>query len=139
MKWLLDLWASLTWGDIAIAAAIFVISFAINALIVGIIIVTLPANYFSSHYRQDFLPNSSWMTRWGMTIGKNLVGVLLVIAGVAMLIGPGQGILTILCGLIMIDIPGKRPLEARLIKRPAILAAANALRAKYRREELVVD
>ena len=26
---------------------------------------------------------------------------------------PGQGLLTILLGLVMMDIPGKRPLEAR--------------------------
>jgi hypothetical protein len=42
-----------------------------------------------------------------------------------MLIGPGQGVLTILIGLIMIDIPGKRPIEAKIIQRPTILAAVN--------------
>jgi hypothetical protein len=41
--------------------------------------------------------------------------------------------------LIMLDIPGKRPLEARIIKRPTILAAINDLRARYNKPPLVMD
>lgn len=112
---------------------------AVSLLIVGVVIVKIPANYFSSHYQQDFMPNAPWLARWGATILKNLVGIALVAAGIVMLIGPGQGILTILIGLMLMDIPGKRPLEARLIQRPAILAAANRLRARYNRPSLDVD
>jgi hypothetical protein len=72
-------------------------------------------------------------------IAKNIAGLLLVIAGIIMLVGPGQGILTILIGLMLMDIPGKRPLEARLIKRPAILAAVNNFRAKYDKPPLIID
>ncbi len=122
-----------------LGAGVFLVSLVINALIVGIVIVKIPANYFSSHYQQDFLPNSSWFTRWGVTIVKNVAGAILVILGIAMLIGPGQGILSILSGLIMMDIPGKRPLEAKIIKRPAILAAANNLRSRYKKEPLLMD
>jgi len=63
-----------------------------------------------------------------------LLGIVLSVPGI-----PGQGILTILLGLIMIDIPGKRPLEARIIKRPTILAAVNKLRSRYGKEPLQVD
>ena len=52
---------------------------------------------------------------------------------------PGQGILTILLGLIMLDIPGKQALEAWIIQQPKVLAAVNRLRAKYNRSPLVVD
>ena len=134
-----EYWASLTWGYIAFAAVIFVASFALSILIVAVVIVKIPANYFSSHYSQDFLPNASWLTRWGATILKNLIGVALVLAGIAMLIGPGQGILTILIGLIMLDIPGKRPLEAKIIGRPGVLAAANKLRERYGKPPLILD
>ncbi len=139
MLWLADFWTSLTLGKILLGAGVFLVSLIINALIVGIVIVKIPANYFSSHYQQDFLPNSSWFTRWGVTIVKNVAGAILVILGIAMLIGPGQGILSILSGLIMMDIPGKRPLEAKIIKRPAILAAANNLRSRYKKEPLLMD
>lgn len=139
MEWLSEFWTSLTLGRMLFGGGVFLASFVVSAFIVAIVIVKIPANYFSSHYQQDFLPNSSWLTRWSVTILKNLVGVVLVLAGIIMLIGPGQGILTILIGLIMIDIPGKRPIEAKIIKRPAILAAANGLRAKYNRPPLVMD
>ena len=138
-EWLGELWASLTWTRILYGTVLFVISMVISLVIVGIVVVRIPENYFSSHYQHDFLPNSSWFTRWGAVVAKNIAGLILVIAGILMLIGPGQGILTILIGLILMDIPGKRPLEARLIKRPIVLAAVNNFRAKYNKPPLVMD
>ena len=138
-EWAASLWESVTLGRVLVGLGFFVVSFAISALIVAAVIIKIPANYFSSHYQEDFLPNSSWLTRWGAVIAKNVVGAILVLAGIVMLIGPGQGILTILIGLVLMDIPGKRPLEARIIKRPTILYGANALRAKFNKEPLVVD
>jgi hypothetical protein len=139
MEWLASIWESLTWTKLLIGAVIFLVSLAINVVIVGVVVVTLPRNYFSSHYSHDFLPDSSWLARWGATIAKNIAGMILLLLGIVMLVGPGQGILTILCGLIMLDIPGKRPFEARLVKRPAVLAAVNRLRARYGRPALAVD
>jgi hypothetical protein len=139
MELLNEFWASLTFWRIIGAAVVFLVTLLASALIVGIVIVKIPENYFSSHYQEDFLPNASWLTRWGVVIGKNVLGVILIIAGIIMLIGPGQGILTILIGLIMVDIPGKRPIEAKIIQRPAILAAVNSLRARYNKPPLVMD
>jgi len=139
IEWLKEYWASLTWGQLVFGAVIFVASFVLSIVAVAVVIVKIPANYFSSHYTQDFLPNSSWLTRWGATIAKNLVGVVLILAGIVMLIGPGQGVLTILIGLIMVDIPGKRPIEAKIIGRPGVLAAANNLRERYGKPPLILD
>lgn len=137
--WAAGVWDSFTLTKFLVGAGIFVVSFAVSLVIVGIVMVKIPENYFSSHYQHDFLPNSSWLTRWGAVVGKNIAGLILVIAGIVMLVGPGQGVLTILIGLILMDIPGKRPLEARLIKRPIILAAVNNFRAKYNKPPLVMD
>ena len=139
MEWTADIWANITLGRVAVGVVLFIISLVGSALIVGVVIVKIPENYFSSHYQADFLPNAPWLTRWGAVIAKNIAGLILVLAGIVMLIGPGQGILTILIGLILMDIPGKRPLEARIIKRPVILSAANDLRARYNRPPLVMD
>lgn len=138
-EWLSGKWAALTWWDVAFYAGLFVGSMVVSFIIVSIIIVKIPANYFSSHYHHDFLPNVSWLTRWGAVILKNVIGLLLVMAGIIMLVGPGQGILTILIGLILMDIPGKRPLEARIIQRPTVLAVVNNLRARYDKPPLVID
>jgi hypothetical protein len=141
MDWLTEFWASLSWNQILLGAGLFVGSLVLSFLSIGIVMVKIPENYFSSHYQQDFMPGSSWYVRWGAVILKNVFGFLLVLLGIVLSLPgiPGQGILTILLGLIMLDIPGKRPLEARIIKRPAILSAINDLRARYNKPPLEMD
>ncbi len=141
MEWLAEFWASLSWFKILFGVGVFVVSLAFSFLCIGVVMVKIPENYFSSHYQQDFMPGSSWVVRWGAVIAKNIFGVFLILLGLILSLPgvPGQGILTILLGLIMIDIPGKRPLEARIIKRPAILSAINDLRARYKKPPLVMD
>ena len=141
MEWLSELWASVTWNKILLGVGLFLLSLAASTLAIAIVMVKIPANYFSSHYSQDFLPNSSWLVRWGAVAAKNIAGVLLILLGILLSLPgvPGQGILTILLGLIMLDIPGKRPLEARIIKRPAVFSTINNLRARWDKPPLVVD
>jgi hypothetical protein len=141
MEWLTEFWASLTWNKILIGVGLFVGSLLLSFVSIGVVMVKIPENYFSSHYQQDFMPDSPWLVRWGAVIAKNIFGFLLVLLGIVLSLPgvPGQGFLTILLGLIMLDIPGKRPLEARIIKRPAILSAINDLRARYNKAPLVMD
>jgi hypothetical protein len=47
-----------------------------------------------------------------------------------MIFTPGQGILSLLLGLTLIDIPGKRTLERKIIQRPSVLRVVNHLRAR---------
>jgi hypothetical protein len=136
-----EFWNSLTWSGIGLGVLLFLVSLGVSFAAIAIVMVKIPAHYFSPHYEQDFLPDSHWTVRWGAVILKNILGVFLILLGIALSLPgvPGQGILTILLGLIMLDIPGKRPLEARIIKRPAVLAAINKLRAKYGKPALVLD
>ena len=136
-----EFWRSLTWGGIGLGVLLFAVSLAVSFAAIAIVMVKIPAHYFSPHYDEDFLPDSHWTVRWGAVILKNILGVFLILLGIVLSLPgvPGQGILTILLGLIMLDIPGKRPLEARIIKRPAVLAAINKLRARYGKPELVLD
>jgi hypothetical protein len=141
MEWLSDIWASLTVGKIAIGVGIFLLSLAFSFGAIAIVMVKIPANYFSSHYVQDFLPGSPWLVRWGAVVAKNLLGIFLIGLGILLSLPgvPGQGFLTILLGLIMMDIPGKRPLEAWIINRPSVLSAVNNFRARYKKPPLVMD
>jgi hypothetical protein len=141
MDWLTRFWDSLTLNQVLLGLGLFLGSLAISFGALAIVMVKIPANYFSSHYVHDFLPGSSWIVRWGAVILKNIFGVFLILLGIVLSLPgvPGQGILTILLGLIMLDIPGKRPLEARIIKRPAVLAAINNLRARYSKPPLLMD
>ncbi|MBK8464655.1 MAG: hypothetical protein IPL32_02385 [Chloracidobacterium sp.] len=140
-NWLADLWASLTLDNVLLGVALFLISFLVSFAAIGVVMVKIPANYFSTHYKQDFLPDSPWLVRWSAVILKNILGLILIALGIVLSLPgvPGQGILTILLGLIMIDIPGKRPIEAKIIQRPTVLAAVNKLRDKYNKPPLQLD
>ena len=139
--WLANFWEKLTLGQIGLFVGLFLLSLGFSFLVICVVMVKIPANYFSSHYQEDFLPNSHWSVRWGAVIAKNLLGVFLVLLGIVLSLPgvPGQGLLTILLGVIMLDIPGKRPIEARIIKRPAIHAAIDNLRARFNKPPLELD
>jgi hypothetical protein len=141
MNWISDFYSTLTWGNVLLGVGLFLVSLTVSTLAVAIVMIKIPENYFSETHSREFLPGSSWHVRWGALILKNILGVFLVLLGIVLSLPgvPGQGILTILLGLIMIDIPGKRPLEARIIKRPTVLNAINALRARYNKPPLVLD
>lgn len=141
MEWLSEFWTSVTWNQILFAVGMFVFSFTVSALAVGIVMVKIPADYFSPNYKPQFMSGKPWIMRWGAVILKNLLGICLIVLGILLSLPgvPGQGILTILLGLIMIDIPGKRPLEAKIIKRPKVLSAVNSLRKRYNKPPLVLE
>ena len=135
----MQFWQSLTWSKIIWGAVFSIITVIISygAIVVGMI--KIPADYFSSSYAKELKSDRHFSVRWTALIVKNIIGFLLIIAGIIMIFTPGPGVPTILLGLIMMDIPGKRPLEARLINRPMVLSAVNDLRAKYKKPPLVMD
>ena len=59
---------------------------------------------------------------------RNLIGLCLLVAGILMLFTPGQGVLTIVLALVLIDFPGKRALVDRAARNPRVMAAANRVR-----------
>jgi hypothetical protein len=71
-------------------------------------------------------------------IVKNLAGVVFIIAGIAMLFIPGQGLLTILIGVLLLNFPGKRSLVLRGIRQPSVLGAVNWMRARSKLPPLVL-
>ncbi len=71
-------------------------------------------------------------------LARNAVGGLIIILGVILSLPgvPGQGLLTVLLGLVLLDGRGKRQLELRLLRRPALKAAIDRLRRRYGRPAL---
>jgi hypothetical protein len=62
------------------------------------------------------------------------LGIVLSLPGV-----PGQGLLTILLGIMIMDFPGKDRLEQKLLSRPSIVNAINRLRARFDKPPLVLN
>jgi hypothetical protein len=66
-----------------------------------------------------------------LRIARNALGVLLVLLGIAMLLLPGQGLITLLVGVLLVDFPGKQRLVQRLLGRPKALKVVNKMREKH--------
>ena len=103
-----------------------------SVVMLPVILVRMPADYF---VREESSP-TLWRQRhpvmwWTLRVLKNICGLLLLLAGAVMLVTPGQGILTILIGVGLIDLPGKRRFELWLVGRPRVLATINWLRQKH--------
>ena len=53
-----------------------------------------------------------------------------------MLVLPGQGVLTIVIGLLLMEFPGKTRLERWLVGRPSVLEFVNRMRTRRGRPPL---
>jgi hypothetical protein len=124
---------ALPWGlKTLLALGVFVLTFVVSLGAVAAVVVRLPANYFREDYMSP-LAEQHPIVRWTGVILKNVLGTLLVLLGLFLSLPgiPGQGLLTILIGVMLLSFPGKRRLERRLVSRPSVLAAINALRAYF--------
>ncbi len=130
-----------TWRNVLLGTLVFVGSFLLNLAIVSIILVKLPADHFSKDKNKKFAAGSHPMLRVLLIIGKNILGVLLVALGVVLSLPgvPGQGLLTILLGIMLLDFPGRDRLEQKLLSRPAIVNTINRLRERFGKPPLKLD
>ena len=122
---------------IGVASAVM---FVLSLLIVPIIIVRIPDDYFRRSQRNV----SPWVKhhpilRYLLISAKNLLGFILLIMGILMLVLPGQGLLTMLLGIALTDFPGKYRLERRIVKIPSVLKSINWIRIKAKHNPLLVD
>ncbi len=125
---------------LSLIAGLTLLLFVAAAILVPVILVRMPADYFLDQRRHE--------GRWRqmhpalvvlIMIARNLVGVLLIIIGIVMLVTPGQGLLTIFVGFMALDFPGKYRLERRLVGWKPVCRSINWLRRKFHREPLQLD
>jgi hypothetical protein len=140
-RMLLDVFGSITWQRVLLGGLLFVVSFAISLAIVSFIVVRIPPDYFHKDRPRELWSDRHPAIRFMGTFAKNALGVVLVVIGILMSIPgvPGQGILTILLGIMLLDFPGKRTLEYKLVTRPQVLNTINRLRHRFGRPSLVLE
>jgi len=98
----------------------------VGAITLSRMLASLPADHFVGDR-----PQTSGALR-------RTVGLLLVAAGIVMLVTPGPGIVSIVVGLLMLDLPVLRPLIVRLLRRRRVAAAVNAARERAGRPPFVL-
>lgn len=106
---------------------------ALIATAVGVpwVVARLPSDYFNRRRRAAWRRSVRHpMFALAVGIGKNLLGSMLLLLGLVMLVTPGQGLLTVLIGLLLLNFPGKYRLERWLVRRPGVLRALNWLRRR---------
>jgi hypothetical protein len=136
-----DFFSSLTWSKVLIGAAIFLVSFLANLGIVSLILVKIPDDHFSKSRKTKFWSGPRPWLHAAKVIGKNIGGILLVALGVVLSLPgvPGQGLLTVLLGIMLLDFPGRHRLEQKLLSKPSILNSINKLRGRFGKKPLELN
>jgi len=111
--------------------------FAGTILAIPFLVVSIPHDYFLHERAAGFGFGARHpLVRFLFLILKNAAGAVCVAAGFVMLFIPGQGLLTIFIGVLLLNFPGKRKLELRLVRHPQIRQAINWIRHRAGKEPL---
>jgi hypothetical protein len=129
-------------GQIVLATLALTVTTALVSLVItAVVLVRLPHDYFACDHPPAMCADRHPFVRYPLIAFKNLFGAFLIFLGIALSLPgvPGQGILTILMGAMLLDFPGKRRVERWLLRRRGVLRGINKLRARYGRPPLVLD
>ena len=132
MNWLASNQEIVVW-----VATISFIAFIASLLMMPWLLVRLPADYFLVNDSASLVTRRSIKQLLVFAL-KNIVGVLLLVLGILMLFLPGPGLLAILIGLVLTNLPGKKRLIAKLLQIPTILVPINRLRESKGRAPFVI-
>ena len=120
-------------------------------VLVSYIITQMDKRYFirkitlNKTSSSSMLINSAHINGWDSSVSyllkfiKIIGGIVLLICGIAMLVLPGQGLLTILIGLSLLPFPGKNKLEQNLLARKSVQSSLNWIRIKANKEPFIFD
>ncbi len=122
---------SLSPGTLLLGLAIWLAATIATLAVAALIVVRLPPTYFVEDDAQHAARLAPWRSL--RALAQNVFGLILVALGLLMSIPgvPGQGLLTVMIGLMLLDFPGRRRLEKSLARRRSILAAMNRIRARF--------
>ncbi len=112
--------------------------FFVGALLaVPYLVGRLPIDYFrryAAYRRKRWIRHP--VLRPVFIAAKNAFGAVLLLAGIAMLVLPGQGILTVLAGLMFLDFPGRDRLVLRIVRFSSVWKGLNWLRRRAGKRDL---
>jgi hypothetical protein len=134
-------WSSMNSDLLFLLGSLSIFILIISVFMMVLIISFLPEDYFKSENRNliSSVQNSSYpLLKLLVLITKNFFGVLLLLSGILMLVLPGQGILTIITGLVFMDYPGKYKFERKLLRQKGVINSINWIRSLLNKPSLKV-
>ncbi len=111
-------------------AVLSVFTFIISLFFIPWIIGRLSPDYFLRIMEEQNSILSMRINMLVILLLKNILALVLLCAGIAMLFLPGQGILTLIVGLFLLSFPGKKKFIALLIKHHTVQQSLNWIRTK---------
>lgn len=113
--------------------ALGVAAFSLSLVVGVVVVVALPADHFVRGPAKRGFFRSHPAARLTLLAAKNLLGAVLFVVGLVMAVPlvPGPGALFVLLGLSLVDFPGKRSLQKRILRVPRVLASVNRMRARF--------
>lgn len=127
-------------GDyIIVITLVSIITFFASLILIPVLIIKIPEDYFI-RCKKEFIKSyfKHPILRMIVHIIKNFLGGVFILTGFAMLFIPGQGLLTMLIGSTLMDLPHKKDLEYKIIRRPHIYKAINLLRHKAGKKSILL-
>lgn len=118
----IESWAGLT---ILISLALSVV----GIVMVLMMILWMPEDHFVTQKKLSAHAPPAWRVAWlcfRYTLGLALLGL-----GVIMIITPGPGLISILLGLSLMDLPGKQQLLRRGLRLKSVRGSLNWIRRKF--------
>ncbi len=111
-------------------AGISLCTFILSLLLIPWLVGRLPQDCFLKLSNRTTFPRHTSAISILFIFVRNLSGLFLLLAGIAMLFLPGQGLLTILLGILLITFPGKQKLITNLAGRPEVQRSMDWIRKK---------
>jgi hypothetical protein len=118
-----------------IIGIISIVLFLLTLIFVPVIVVNLRADHFVRAKDAEKKQRSVFSVIF--YIGKNSLGILLLLLGLLLIVLPGPGWLTILAGIALVDFPFKHKLELKILTIPVVCKAINHYRTKHKKPPLI--
>ena len=113
------------------------ITFIATLIVVPLLVVRIPPDYFVLALRQrPILISLHPVMQLALKIGRNMLGFIFIGVGIILLVLPGQGVLTILVGIMLMNFPGKDRLVRWIVSRELVLRSINWIRRRARKPSL---
>jgi hypothetical protein len=106
-----------------------VVAFIVGLLIASWAVVRMPADALL----EDAAHHDDHPVR---KVVRNVIGWVIIVIGIALLVLPGQGLITIALGMMLVDFPRKRQLILWVLARGSIHRTIDRLRARKGRPPL---
>jgi H+/Cl- antiporter ClcA len=124
-----------------LAGSLMVITIVGSLAIALAVLLRLPSDFLRAGRQGPLTGARLTPGEWVALVLRNLVGALLLLVGIVLSVPgvPGQGAITVIAALLLLEFPGKQRLLRSVLLRPRVLRTINRLRARFSRPPLTVD